>query len=261
MTREWDANAYHRISGPQFSWGRKVLDRAPLRGHETVMDAGCGTGKLTAELLMRLPLGKVVGVDLSHNMLITAREHLQRDFDGRVRFVSADLQQLPFQAVFDGIFSTAAFHWVPDHEQLFRSLLQCLKPGGWLVAQCGGAENLSRLLTRVERLKRHPKYRPYLGEYRHSWEYSDAETAAERLRRAGFVDVQTGIEPSPTRFDTSDAYREFVSKVILHRHLERLPTASLQHDFMSEVVQEAAQDNPPFELDYWRLNLIARRPR
>ncbi len=73
MTREWDANAYHRISGPQFSWGKKVLDRVPLRGNETVMDAGCGTGKLTSELLRQLPDGQVVAVDLSHNMLLTAR--------------------------------------------------------------------------------------------------------------------------------------------------------------------------------------------
>src|SRR5581483_2149100 len=109
MSREWDANAYHRISGPQFSWGKKVLDRVSLRGDELLMDAGCGTGKLTAELLRQLPKGRVVGVDLSTNMLAGARQHLQADFDGAAQFIAANLTALPFSGAFDGIFSTAVF--------------------------------------------------------------------------------------------------------------------------------------------------------
>lgn len=258
MTREWDANAYHRISGPQYSWGKKVLDRVSLRGNETVMDAGCGTGKLTADLLAQLTSGRLVAVDLSRNMLVTARDHLAQ-VGGRVFLVAADLQRLPFHSAFDGIFSTAAFHWVPDHAQLFRSLHDALKPGGWLIAQCGGAGNLARLLEGVEELKSSSKYRSHLGDYRHSWVYSDADTAARGLRCAGFVDIHTNIEPAPTLFDTAEEYRDFVTKVILHRHLERLP-ADLQRDFMDDVIAQAAADNPPFELDYWRLNLRAMRP-
>jgi trans-aconitate 2-methyltransferase len=230
-----------------------------LRGHETIMDAGCGTGKLTAELLEQLPDGRVVAVDLSHNMLVTARDHLSR-FREHVFFVAADLQHLPFSGAFDGVFSTAAFHWVPDHERLFGALYAALKPGGWLIAQCGAAQNLERLLARVEDLKNSSKYEAYLGDYRHSWVYSDAQAAARRLRCAGFADVDTNIEPAPTRFDTADDYREFVSKVILHRHLERLPSSALRNEFMNNVVQQAAADNPPFELDYWRLNLRGTRP-
>ncbi len=260
MAREWDANAYHRISGPQFSWGKRVLDRLSLQGSETVMDAGCGTGKLTAELLERLPQGRVVGIDLSYNMLNAAREYLAPKFEHQIRFVAADLQGVPFVEAFDGIFSTAAFHWVPDHDRLFHNLLHALKPGGWLIAQCGGAGNLRRLLGRVEELKQWPAYRNYIGDYRYAWVYADAETAAERLRRAGFIGVETGLVPAPTRFKTAEEYSEFVRKVILHRHLERLPSPALQAEFMSEVVRQAAQDNPPFELDYLRLNLSGRRP-
>src|SRR5690349_11037795 len=124
MAREWDADAYHRISGPQFSWGKRVLERLALRGDEILMDAGCGTGKLTAELLEQLPHGHVIAVDLSYNMLAGAREHLQPRFGRQVSLVAADLLHLPFVRAFDGIFSTAAFHWVPDHDRLFRALHQ-----------------------------------------------------------------------------------------------------------------------------------------
>jgi trans-aconitate methyltransferase len=258
MSREWDANAYHRISGPQFSWGKKVLDRISLRGSELVMDAGCGTGKLTAELLDQLPSGRVVGVDLSRNMLAGARDHLQPTFGKRALFIAADLLHLPFVGVFDGIFSTAAFHWVPDHDKLFRNLHDALKAGGWLVAQCGAAGNLDRLLRRVDELMDRPRYREFLGEYQHPWVYSDADMAAERLQRAGFRQIETSIEPAPTRFDNAEAYSEFVRKVILHRHLQRLPE-ELRGEFMAEIVELAARDHPAFELDYWRLNLSARK--
>src|SRR3954470_14044618 len=112
---EWDAASSHRLSAPQFSWGSQVLDRLRLNGDETVMDAGCGTGRLTAGLLERLPRGRVVAVDLSQNMLEEARAHLVPRFGGQVEFIRADLAALPFDESFDGVFSTAAFHWVPDH--------------------------------------------------------------------------------------------------------------------------------------------------
>ena len=140
--REWNSEVYHRVSNPQFEWGKKVLDRLKLKGDETVMDAGCGTGRLTAELLERLPQGHVLAVDVSQNMLQKAEEFLKPRFDGRVRFVHADLADLRFEAECDGVFSTAAFHWVKDHDALFRGLARALKPGGWIEAQAGGRGNL-----------------------------------------------------------------------------------------------------------------------
>jgi SAM-dependent methyltransferase len=144
-SREWNSDVYHRLSGPQVSWGKKVLSRLRLRGDEAVLDAGCGTGRLTAELLDALPRGRVVGIDLSQNMLRSAREHLAQ-FKPHAHLVPnlvlCDLSCLPFVACFDGIVSTAAFHWVLDHDRLFANLRRALVPGGWLEAQCGGGPNV-----------------------------------------------------------------------------------------------------------------------
>ena len=106
-SREWNSAVYHRLSGPQVSWGKKVLSRLRLRGDEVVLDAGCGTGRLTAELLEALPRGYVVGVDLSQNMVGSAREHLAR-FGSRVGLVACDLLHLPFENGFDGIVKDCA---------------------------------------------------------------------------------------------------------------------------------------------------------
>jgi len=260
QTREWNAADYHRVSGPQVSWGKKVLARVHLRGDEMLMDAGCGTGRLTADLLQSLPQGRVVGVDLSQNMLAGARNHLSADFGGKFLLVAADLQDLPFENVFDGIFSTAAFHWVPDHDRLFRSLLRALRAGGWLRAQCGGGPNLARLRKRTGELAATANYAPYFAGFREPWTFNDAETAASFLRRAGFTDVDTSLEPAPTILEDLQKYSEFVRAVILRQHLERIANDELRTAFVSALAGQAATDDPPFSLDYWRLNLNAKVP-
>lgn len=256
--REWNATDYHRISVPQVSWGKKVLARVRLRGDEVLMDAGCGTGRLTAELLRNLPRGRVVGVDLSQNMLAGARDHLASDFGGKFLLVAADLQELPFEKVFDGIFSTAAFHWVLDHGRLFQSLFRALRPGGWLHAQCGGGPNLAQFRKRTDELAATAKYAPYFVGFREPWTFNDAKTAAALLRRAGFREVETSLEPALTVLEDLPTYSEFVRTVILRQHLERIPDAELRTAFVGALARQAETDDPPFSLDYWRLNLEAK---
>jgi trans-aconitate 2-methyltransferase len=260
-SREWNSTVYHRLSGPQVSWGKKVLSRLSLRGDEVVLDAGCGTGRLTADLLEALPRGRVVGIDLSQNMLQSAREHLLAQYGSRVSLVAGDLLDLPFERAFDGIVSTAAFHWVPDHDRLFVGLRQALVPGGWLEAQCGGGPNLISLRTRVDKLAATSKFAEFFTGFREPWLYEDSEGAAETLRRAGFENVETSLEPALTVLDDAQQYTEFVRNIILRRHLEQLPTEALRMEFMESLAAQAAADNPPFSLDYWRLNLRARAPK
>jgi len=260
-SREWNSEAYHRLSRPQFEWGLKVLDRLKLRGDETVADAGCGSGKVTAELLKRLPRGRVVALDLSGNMLQTAREHLKPRFDGRVFFIAADLHDIPLDSALDGIFSTAAFHWVPDHDRLFRSLFRGLKPGGWLEAQCGGGPNLARVRERTVALTSRPDFAPYFAGWAPPWQYPDDITTAKRMRSAGFVEINTWLEEAPATLSDAAEYKEFLATVTLHRHIDRIPDPTMRERFMDELGRQAAADNPPFTLDYWRLNLSGRRAK
>ncbi len=259
-SREWDANAYHHLSGPQVSWGQKLLSRLTLRGDEVLLDAGCGTGRLTRELLAHLPDGFVIGVDSSENMLASARDHLQPQFHDRVRFVAADLQNLPFEKAFHGIFSTAAFHWVPDQARLFRNLFHALRPHGWLLAQCGGEPNLANLRKHMEALMAAPKYRPFFAGFRDPWVFNNTETAANLLREAGFVEVQTTVESALTTFENAESFSDFVRVAVLRRHLQEIPDPELRAQFVIELTRLAERDDPPYSLDYWRLNLAATRP-
>jgi trans-aconitate methyltransferase len=257
--REWNAEAYHRVSDPQLQWGLAVLARLPLRGDELALDVGCGTGRLTEHLLERLPSGRVIATDLSSNMLDIARAYLQPRFAGRVAFARADAAALPIAGRANAIFSTATFHWVLDHPALFRSLYVALAPGGRLVAQCGGGANIQRVHDRCVLLMQQPAFAPHYEAWRDPWEFADAATTAQRLEAAGFQAIHTWLESTPVVQRDAASYREFVTNVVCRHHLAPLPQA-LRDEFMTTLTGQAAGDDPAFELDYWRLNIDARKP-
>jgi trans-aconitate methyltransferase len=257
--REWNAETYHRVSNPQFEWGIVVLKRLPLRGDELVLDVGCGTGRLTEKLIERLPRGRVLAIDFSSNMLQAARDYLRPAFGAHVQLALADAAALPINERADAIFSTATFHWVLDHPALFRSLHRALKPGGQLVAQCGGGANLDRIRRRIDGLKEEPEFAPYFETWRRPWEYADADTTRRRLEEAGFEEITTSVESSPVVFPDAASFSAFVANVICRPHLAYLPDATLRDRFIARVTAQAAGDDPPFELDYWRLNMDAKR--
>ena len=252
---EWNATEYHRLSGPQVAFGEKVLSRLALAGDERVLDAGCGTGRLTAQLLERLPRGRVVCLDRSRNMLEEARRGLPAD---RTTFVCAALPRIPLREAVDVVFSTATFHWVLDHPALFRAIRAALRPGGRLHAQCGGGPNLARVHARERVLMRQPPFAEWFERWTLPWEFADAETAARRLAEAGFTDIETSLEAAPVVLPDATRYHDFLTTVIFRDHLAYLPTEALRHAFIAELTRQAAEEETPFLLDYWRLNLSAR---
>ena len=257
---EWDASSYHRVSGPQTAWGEQVLSRLQMRGDEHAIDAGCGTGRLTAQLMARLPQGRLIAIDRSWNMLLTARANLRPDFGRRVSFVRVGLPRLPFVAWADLVFSTATFHWVNDHAALFAEIYAALKSGGRLFAQCGGGPNLQQAHGLGEEVMRRERFARYFADWSSIWEFATPELTASRLHSAGFVDIHTSLEPAPTTLADQTSYRDFVTTVIYNPHLARLPPGTLRAEFIDEITSRAARQDPPFTLDYWRLNLEARRP-
>ncbi|MGI9539073.1 MAG: class I SAM-dependent methyltransferase, partial [Miltoncostaeaceae bacterium] len=144
--REWDAGSYHAVAAPQERWGRRVLDRLALRGDETVLDAGCGTGRVTRLIAERLPRGRVIAVDGSHAMADRARAELS-DLGDRVDVRQGDLLDLTVDEPVDAIVSTATFHWILDHATLFSRLAAALRPGGRLTGQCGGLDNIAGVIA------------------------------------------------------------------------------------------------------------------
>ena len=102
-------------------------------------------------------------------------------------------------------------------------------------------------------------FAPFFEDWSGIWEFASANETRARLDRAGFAGVRTGIEEAPTTLASEADYREFVTTVIYHPHLARLPE-SLRPRFIDEVAGLSAAEDPPFTLDYWRLNMEAVKP-
>jgi len=216
----WDAETYDRVADPQEAWAKEILARAQIAPDERVLDAGCGSGRVTKLVLERSP--HVVGVDADPAMVAKAQEALD------VPVHHQDLLELDLEERFDVIFSCAVFHWITDHDRLFARLHAHLKPGGRLVAQCGGHGNIARTLEVV-------------GERPGTWLYAKPEDTEERLRRAGFSAARAWLEPKPTKVADMQAYLE---AVILHGQPDARETAA-----------RAARELD--EIDYVRLNIEA----
>lgn len=247
--REWDAETYDAVSDPQFEWGMEVLERLELRGDEVAVDAGCGSGRVTAELVERLPEGRVIAVDGSEAMVEKAKERLGE----RVEYLVSDLVELELPEPVDLVFSTATLHWIPDHDALFRQLRGALKPGGLLVAQCGGQGNVARHTQAIAAVATDPEYGQHLSGAKAPWNFASPEETESRLRAAGFTEVRCWLEPKPVQ---PARPLEFVSTATLGPILDQLPEEK-RKPFAEAVLKREGQ---PLVLEYVRLNMEARAP-
>jgi len=244
--RDWDGSRYDRVSGVMEALGLKVLERLSLDGDEVVLDAGCGSGRITQELIARVPRGHVIAVDENASMVDAARARLGADADVRV----ADLLELQLERPLDAVLSTATFHWIGDHARLFERLRAALVPGGRLVAQCGGEGNISVLRGVAEGIRERAPYAEHFDDWRAPWNYAAADITRERLLAAGFDSAECWLEPAPREPEDP---RAFLSAIVLGPHVQQLPE-ELRERYMDDVLSALGE---PVVVDYVRLNIDA----
>jgi trans-aconitate 2-methyltransferase len=248
--RDWDAPAYDRVAGAVQEWGHALVARLELRGDETVLDAGCGSGRVTEALAGRLPRGRVVAVDGSPDMVARAREHLARRANVEVRHM--DLLALELADPVDVVFSSAVFHWIPDHPLLFARLHDALRPGGRLLAQCGGEGNVAEVLETLSEVSREQPFAEHLAGWPGPWNFTSQERARSQLEAAGFGEVKSEVHVEMVQPDDPAT---FLRTMVLGSHMERLPEP-LHEPFLARVAERLGS---PLSLRYVRLTLAARR--
>jgi ubiquinone/menaquinone biosynthesis C-methylase UbiE len=159
--RLYDFLALVMMLGRERAFREKIIDLARIKGGESVLDAGCGTGTLAIAAKRRVgPAGKVYGIDASPEMIARAGKKARKarlEIDFRNELIEA----LPFaEAQFDAVLSTLMFHHLPRkvREDGVREIRRVLKPGGRvLVVDFGGTEQQKGILAHFHQRHGHVK--------------------------------------------------------------------------------------------------------
>lgn len=249
MARSWDGAVYDRVSGVMQQLAEGVLDRLPLEGGEVVLDAGCGSGRVSELLAARVPEGMVYAVDADPSMISAARSRLSHL--PNVQVFEADLLSLRLPSRVDAVLSTAVFHWIDDHQRLFLSLFSVMNPGARLCAQCGGEGNIRAVHGAAFQVASLPPFRRFLYDFTPPVHFAAPDPTRELLLHAGFSSVDCWLSDNPVY---PEHPHEFLGSVILTPFLDELP-GELREPFISEVL---ARLPDPLLVDYVRLNIDAR---
>lgn len=236
--KAWDGVAYDALPLPHEQWGRRTIEALDLQPAETLLDAGCGTGRDAQLALEQLPKGSLVCVDQSTTMLDQCRSRFGQD--SRVRILEGDLDQaLPVEPEsIDAIMSVAALHWLSDHNNVWQHFHAALKPGGRIATDCGGFGNLAKTLALVPQIDPSIKFP--------DWYYADVTSTETLLQDAGFINVQVSLRPHPTPLP---------DKATLATYLQTLVFREWDDDQIFKM-SELLTDNT---LDYVRLEVRANK--
>jgi trans-aconitate 2-methyltransferase len=257
----WDAEVYDRIGTPMRGWAQQVIDDLQLRGDETVLDAGCGSGSVTLDLLRKLPRGRIYAVDASAEMIASLTKTLSERGIDNVMPVQASLTDLTLPEQVDAVFSNAVFHWIPDDDALFGCLLRATKAGGRLRAQCGGYGNNAHVLEAVAAVREQERFARHLGAFRDSKKYRRPEEATASLERAGWRNARASLFEAPVPFESNENAALYIRTILLRDHVAHLPTEELRDAYTHAVVEETVRRwGAPYVADYVRLDLWAERP-
>jgi trans-aconitate 2-methyltransferase len=254
----WDPRLYDDRHAFVWKHGASLVELLSPQPGERILDVGCGTGRLTAQIADAG--ADVVGVDASPAMVDEAR----RNFSGRprLRFDVADARTLAEAAElaadvgrFDAVFSNAVLHWVRPPEAAVRSIRKMLRPGGRFVAEFGGRGNCAQVIAAlrstltefsgVERLP--PWYYPSIAEY------------AALLEQEGLEPETALLFDRPTKLDGSTGLRDW-ARMFAAQAVAAVPE-SRREELFSRV--EAAAGPELFRqgawfADYRRLRIVAR---
>ncbi|MGD1906384.1 MAG: class I SAM-dependent methyltransferase [Leptolyngbyaceae cyanobacterium] len=182
MENTWDTDLYRQHS---FVWqlGQGVIELLDPQPGERILDLGCGTGQLTAEIAAK---GAVVtGIDADAAMVAQAQQHYPE-----IDFSVADARTFTLPEPIDAVFSNATLHWVNEAEAAISQIWATLKPGGRFAAEFGGKGNMAQVLAALASARTAlgygpstaiPWYFPSVGEYATLLEKQGFEVQLARL--------------------------------------------------------------------------------
>lgn len=238
---QWDAAQYAQYSSSQFAWALELLDKLKLKGDETLLDIGCGDGKVTATIADRLPRGRVVGIDSSLDMIALARRRHTEYSNSRLRFQHMDVRKLSHKNLFDVIFSNAVLHWVKRHVPVLRRIQQAMKKGGRLFLQMGGQGNAGQVVSILDSMIE-GKWAPYFLNFKFPYGFYGPQEYSGWLVDAGLDTLRIELIEKDMQHKARDGFAGWIRSTWLP-YLERIP-ANMKEEFIDTLLDEYLNIHP-----------------
>lgn len=263
----WDSEDYEKHSGAQQQWARELIAKLSLTGSETVLDIGCGDGKVTAEIAQSLNRGSVIGIDSSPSMIELARKRYPDGEHANLSFTLLDAvharSETAFASCFDLVFSNAALHWVKDHRPVVDGIASCLVPGGKILLQMGGRSNAHAVVEVIEELQVLPRFAPYFIDFDFPYGFLGIEEYETLLNEAGFIDQRIELIERDMIHDGKAGLCGWIRTTWLP-YTERIPEQQ-RDEFIDMIASRYLQRKPldadgKAHVDMVRLEVEARKP-
>lgn len=234
-TFQWNSRDYAQHSSAQQEWAQELIARLNLSGNESILDIGCGDGKVTAQIAGELPRGTVVGIDSSENMISFAKEKYPESEFSNLVFEQMDATELDFENRFDLAFSNAALHWVKDHPAVLRGVKRALKPRGKILFQMGGEGNAAEIIRILQINLKKNEWQPYFTDFTFPYRFYSPVQYREWLRILGFIASRVEIIPKQMRHQNKTALVGWIRTTWLP-YTRRIP-AHLRDKFIEEIAE------------------------
>ena len=258
MAHEFDGKEYEKASAHQKEWGTKLIAELDLRGHEHVLDLGCGDGALTAEIAELVPEGEVVGIDASQGMidaaLAKARENLQ--------FRLMDINELAFVDEFDVIYSNATLHWIKDHKRLLENAHRALRVGGRIRFNFAGDGNCSHFFKVIREATALKEFATYFAEFKWPWYIPTIDEYRALVKSSKLHHAQVWEENADRYFPNEETMIRWVdqpSLVPLLAHVTIQDKEAFRGYVVRRMIEETKQDDGRCFETFRRINVSAMK--
>jgi trans-aconitate 2-methyltransferase len=242
MNQNWNADDYARNSSAQLQWAQELIAKLSLQGCESLLDIGCGDGKITAQIAHLLPKGTVVGIDLSHNMIRLASEQFPPQGYPNLSFLQMDATAIQLEENFDVAFSTAVLHWIADQPAVLQGVHACLKPGGKILFQLGGRGNASEVFNVIQEVIERPDWKGYYEGFTPPYHFHGPEEYKAWLTNSGFGVKRVELMPKDMQHRGKEGLKGWL-RTTWFPYTDRLPT-ELRDAFMDVAIQSYTAAHP-----------------
>ena len=239
---KWDAQDYSKNSEAQRNWAMELINQLQLKGNESVLDIGCGDGRITSEIARIVTRGNVIGIDSSEEMINLASNKYPPSQHSNLYFELIDAQKIPYVNQFDVIFSNAALHWVKDHNKVMHGITTALKTNGRILLQMGGKGNASDILTFFDDLMNEDKWNKYFAEFNFTYSFLDITDYESLLHQYNLTANQIELIPKDMKQIGKEGLDGWIRTTWLP-YLEKIPE-ELKEQFISEIVERYIEKFP-----------------